>query len=158
MFNQQQQFHCSTRNNKNISHKKTSQYLSCVQPEANVFYMFHQRNKKPQICSHIKTESKIFHNGADTQDWLRNTQGPNQRICLSSQGQVYAMKQYLQNKRLAIFVLFCTLPTYCWPSYCSYVPFFGHYWHFCVFWFPKKLSLQEINIFKEVWFYFFLNL
>ena len=123
MFNQQQQFHCSTRNNSNISHKKTSQYLSCVQPEANVFYMFHQRNKKPQIYSHIKTESKILHNGADTQDWLREIKEPNQRICSSVQGQVYTMKQYLSKQKtgnlciilypsnllLAIILLICTI-------------------------------------------------
>merc|ERR1712107_589934 len=128
---------CSTNNSNfivqpgttktSVTKKKASQYLSCVQPAANVFYMFHQRNKKPQMYSHIKTGSKIFHNGADTQDWLREIKESNQRICLSSQGQVYAMKHIFQIKRLAIFVLFCTLPTYCWPSYCSYVPFFGHY-------------------------------
>ena len=80
-------------------------------------------NKKPQIYSHIKTESKILHNGADTQDWLRNTEGPNQRICSSSQGQVYAMKQYLSKQKtgnlciilypsnllLAIILLICTI-------------------------------------------------
>merc|ERR1711963_1235742 len=92
LFNQEQQKHQSQK-------KKTSQYLSCVQPEANVFYKFHQGNKKPQIYSHIKAESKIFHNGADTQDWLREIKEPNQRICSSVQGQVYTMKQYLSKQK-----------------------------------------------------------
>merc|ERR1712113_576064 len=114
LFNQEQQKHRSQKN---------SQYLSCAQPEANVFYMFHQRNKKPQIYSHKKTESKILHNGPDTQDWLRNAKEPKQRICLSSQGQVYAMKQYLSKQKtgnlsiilypsnllLAIILLICTI-------------------------------------------------
>ena len=143
MFNQQQQFHCSTRNNKNISHKKTSQYLSCVQPEANVFYMFHQRNKKPQIYSHIKTESKIFTTEPTLKIGCEILRGPTKGSAHVLKVKFMQWSVIFQNKRLAIFVLFCTLPTYCWPSYCSYVPFFGHYWHFCVFWFPKKLSWQS---------------
>merc|ERR1712107_454062 len=60
---------CSTNNSNFIVQpgttktsvtNQTSQYLSCVQPGANVFCMFHQHNKKPQIYSHKKSKSKIF--------------------------------------------------------------------------------------------------
>ena len=120
--------------------------------------MFHQRNKKPQIYSHKKTESKIFTTEPTLKIGCEILRGPTKGSAHVLKVKFMQWSVIFQNKRLAIFVLFCTLPTYCWPSYCSYVPFFGHYWHFCVFWFPKKLSWHEINIFKEVWFDFFLNL
>ena len=149
MFNQQQQFHCSTRNNINISHKKLhnisvvfNQKRMCSICSTNVTKNLRSTHTKKlkakfsQRSRHSRLAAKYL--GAQPKDLL-----------MFSRVKFMQWSVIFQNKRLAIFVLFCTLPTYCWPSYCSYVSFFGHYWHFVYFDFQRNYHDMKYTFLKK---------